>query len=95
MKVEVLIDNLKCEGCENSIKKGLKEFSQVSEVKIDREKEAVEVEFSEGLSLAEIKTKLASMGYPEKDTLSGFSKLAANAKSYVSCAIGRVSSEEE
>lgn len=94
MKEVVLIDNLKCSGCESSIKKGLKEFPQVAEVNINRETEAVEIVFSEGVTLADIKSKLASIGYPEKNTLEGISKLAANAKSYVSCAIGRFSTEE-
>jgi hypothetical protein len=31
------------------------------------------------------------MGYPEKGTLDGFDKFAANAKSNVSCAIGKIS----
>jgi hypothetical protein len=35
--------------------------------------------------------KLRSMGYPEKDSLSGIDAGLATAKSLVSCAIGRVS----
>ena len=79
-----MIDNLKCSGCENSIKKGLREFKEVSEVNINKEAEAVEIVFSEGITLDDIKSKLSSMGYPEKNSLDGISKLAANAKSYIS-----------
>jgi copper chaperone len=35
--------------------------------------------------------KLKSMGYPEHGSVSGFDAGLANAKSFVSCAIGRVS----
>jgi len=34
--------------------------------------------------------KLKSMGYPEKGSLKGLDAGLANAKSYVSCAIGRM-----
>jgi copper chaperone len=35
--------------------------------------------------------KLKSMGYPEQGSVSGLNAGLANAKSFVSCAIGRVS----
>jgi hypothetical protein len=35
--------------------------------------------------------KLKSMGYPEYRSMSGFDAGLANARSFVSCAIGRVS----
>jgi copper chaperone len=35
--------------------------------------------------------KLKSMGYPEHGSISGLDAGLANAKSFVSCAIGRVS----
>ena len=48
------------------IKKRLKEFPQVAEVNINKETETVEIVFSEGVTIADIKSKLSSMGYPEK-----------------------------
>ena len=38
-----------------------------------------------------IAAKLKSMGYPEYGSVSGLDAGLANAKSFVSCAIGRVS----
>ena len=42
-----------------------------------------------------VKKKLEGLGYPEKGTLSGMKKLGANAISYVSCAIGKMTTETE
>jgi len=42
-------------------------------------------------SRVQVADKLRSMGYPETGTLEGLSAGLANAKSFVSCAIGRMS----
>jgi copper chaperone len=39
----------------------------------------------------QVADKLRAMGYPERGTLHGLSAGVANAKSFVSCAIGRIS----
>jgi copper chaperone len=91
MKTKIWTDNLKCGGCAASIKKGLKSLNGVSEVTVDIENESVEITHSDDLAIHLLKDKLASMGYPEKGTLEGLNKLAASAKSYVSCAIGKIS----
>lgn len=91
MKTQINIDNLKCSGCAGTIKKGLLSFPEVSEVLVDVENEMVNVTYSDEFSLKKLKDKLHSMGYPEKGTVEGFDKFASNAKSYVSCAIGKIS----
>ncbi|MFM6989798.1 MAG: heavy-metal-associated domain-containing protein [Rhodoferax sp.] len=88
MKVEV--ENMKCGGCERSIVNGLGTIEGVSEVTIDRNLQTIH--FSGPQSLRPVVTeKLRSMGYPEKGSLRGLDAGLANAKSFVSCAIGRVS----
>lgn len=94
MKTKLVIDNMKCGGCAGSIKKGLKSFAEVSEVIVDVEHESVEITHNDDFPVETLKEKLSSMGYPEKGTLDGFEKLAANAKSYVSCAIGKISTND-
>ena len=94
MKTKIMIDNMKCGGCADSIKKGLKSFAEVSEVNVDVEHESVEITHTDRFPVETLKEKLSSMGYPEKGTLEGFDKFAANAKSYVSCAIGKISKED-
>jgi copper chaperone len=94
MKTQILIDNLKCGGCAGTIKKGIRSFPEVSDVTVDVEKDLVEVTYSDVLLVEKIKEKLVTMGYPEKGSLTGLHKLTANAKSYVSCAIGKISKED-
>lgn len=94
MRTKIVIDNMKCAGCAGSIKKGLKSYLGVSDVIVDVEKELVEIEHSDNLPIEKLKDKLSSMGYPAKGTLEGFDKFAANAKSYVSCAIGKISNHD-
>lgn len=88
--MQIEIDNLKCGGCEATILKGVKSIEGVSSVSVNHDTQTVSVDAPEGLR-AKIAEKLLSMGYPEKGTISGLSAGLANAKSYVSCAIGRVS----
>ena len=87
-RVEIIIENLKCDGCASTITKGLNKFGEVKSVDIDIEKSSIDIEFSGDDSIVEkFKKKLAGLGYPEK----GKNDTISIAKSYVSCAIGRVS----
>jgi copper chaperone len=94
MKTKIIIDNMKRGGCAGSIKKGLRSFSEVSDVVVDIENESVEITHNDDFPIEKLKEKLSHMGYPAKGTLEGFDKFAANAKSYVSCAIGKISKED-
>jgi copper chaperone len=87
--MQIEIENLKCGGCENSIRKGLATMEAISDVTVSREQNLVSFKGEPSIREAVAK-KLRSMGYPEKDSLSGLDAGLANAKSFVSCAIGRV-----
>lgn len=88
MKIEV--ENIKCSGCERSILKGLAAIDGISDVVVDRDQQSIR--FSGPAPLRAIVTEeLRSMGYPEKGSVHGLNAGLANAKSFVSCAIGRVS----
>ncbi len=87
--MQIEIENLKCGGCEASILKGLKSIDGVSNVTVNRASQTVEVQAPATLR-GKITEQLRHMGYPEKGSISGISAGLANAKSYVSCAIGRV-----
>ena len=90
MKTEIVIDNLKCGGCASTIKKTVGEFTGVQQVNVDIEHETISIEHIDTINLHSILDKLKSIGYPEKGTLHGIDKLATSAKSYVSCAIGKM-----
>lgn len=84
------VENIQCGGCENSIRKGLSSIAGVSEVQIDREQQRITLWAHEAERSA-IADKLRSMGYPEQGSVSGIQSGLAQAKSVVSCVIGKVS----
>lgn len=86
MITEIQIENLKCGGCASTITKGLLDVKGVENVTVDVEKSIVTVTTTSP-NFDEIKQKLAKLGYPEtgcKNTV------LHKAKSYVSCAIGKI-----
>ena len=84
------VENIKCGGCENTIRKGLGSIAGVSEVQIDRDQQRITLLANEA-DCGTIAEKLRSMGYPEQGSVAGLQSGLAQAKSMVSCAIGKVS----
>jgi len=83
------VENIKCGGCANSIRKGLLDDGRVTDVEVDIENGTVIVEGDDS-ARDEIAVSLAHMGYPEVGSVEGMKAAAAKAKSFVSCAIGRI-----
>lgn len=82
--------NLKCNGCANTIKKGLLSLEGVNEVDVTLETSEIKInEVSESI-FNTVKEKLSKMGYPE---VGDANTLIHKAKSFVSCASGRMSDE--
>jgi copper chaperone len=89
MKAIVHIQNLKCGGCANTISKKLNSIDDVSDVLVEVEDNSVTFEYSEAHTLDVVKKTLADIGYPEDGETN---TLASKAKSYVSCAFGKITS---
>lgn len=89
MKTIVHIQNLKCDGCVNTITKKLNALDDVSEVSVEVADNSVTFEYSEEHTLDLVKKTLADIGYPEDGEVNS---LTAKAKSYVSCAFGKITS---
>lgn len=88
----IKVENIKCGGCASSIEKALLAISGIETVVVDIEEQEVRCEGKNPeVQRAEIVEALRSLGYPEQGTAEGFEGLVAGAKSYVSCAIGRMS----
>lgn len=87
MRIEV--ENIKCGGCAASIRKGLQGLDGIETVEVDIEAGAVEVQ-ADAARRPEIAAKLAGMGYPETGSVQGLKSAGAKAKSFVSCAVGRM-----
>jgi copper chaperone CopZ len=84
----IQVENIKCGGCMNSIKKALSSLVGVENVQVEKETETVTVIGSNDIRENLIE-KLAQLGYPEK----GNNNLLHKAKSFVSCAVGRITKE--
>jgi copper chaperone len=89
-QIQIHVENIKCGGCEKSIIKGLTSIEGLSNIVIDRDQQLVSVTADDSLREALV-AKLNSMGYPEHGSVSGLDAGLANAKSFVSCAIDRIS----
>ena len=87
--LRIEVENIKCGGCAGSIRKGLATLDGVGTIEVDIEGGVIEVQASEELR-PEITRKLASMGYPETGTVQGLKSAGAKARSFVSCAVGRI-----
>lgn len=88
MKTEkIVIANLKCGGCETTIKKALLKIDGVTSVKIDNENDAVTVTYEDNVEREKITHKLHALGYPEATEENG---LLLQLKSYASCMMGKI-----
>lgn len=87
MTLEVL--NIKCGGCANTITKKLSE--KFSGVVVDVEAGTVSAQVEGEEETQAFRALLKKLGYPPADeAIGGFEGGVAKAKSFVSCAIGRV-----
>ena len=95
MNTSFEIENLKCGGCANTIQQALNSFQGLSKTRVDVENGSVSFDFNKASLVDAVKEKLQSLGYPEKGTLTGMKKFGANARSYVSCAIGKINADSK
>lgn len=86
--MDIQVENIKCNGCANSIKTGLLKLEGVKEVSVDIEKGTIHIEGDASINKEQVISKLHSMGYPEPGKGSGLT----TETSFVSCMIGRVTS---
>ncbi|HLO74607.1 MAG TPA: heavy-metal-associated domain-containing protein [Flavobacterium sp.] len=88
METTIYIQNLKCGGCANTITKNITSIENVTNVSVNVEESSVTFIYESLEKLVEVKDKLKSLGYPEDGEAN---TLGSKAKSYVSCAIGKMS----
>jgi len=93
MNYSIEVENIKCGGCANSIRRRLLEMDDIAGVSVDIEAGVVTVAAPES-ARREIVAALEKMGYPERGSIAGLKAAGAKAKSFVSCAVGRLSDEE-
>ena len=88
MKATLYIQNLKCGGCANTITKNIASLDAITDVSVNVEESSVSFVYPTEEKLIEVKEKLKTLGYPEDGEANN---LGSKAKSYVSCAIGKMS----
>ena len=89
MKTTLEIQNLKCGGCAHTISTKLNDLDQISDIEVDNETCTVTFSYTTKDNLLEAKALLTKLGYPE---IGDKNAITTKAKSFVSCAIGRINS---
>lgn len=87
MKTSIIVQNLKCGGCAKTITSKLGELPNISDIKVDVDAAEVFFDFSDEKGVIAVIDKLKHLGYP---SIENKNSLAAKAKSFVSCATGKM-----
>lgn len=91
----VRVENIKCGGCAQHIQDTLSLIDGVETISVDIESGLVSVFFEDVKDSAklqqQLQQKLLDKGYPEIGSVEGMKAVGVKAKSFVSCAIGRMS----
>jgi len=88
MKTAIFVQNLKCGGCAHTISSKLVEIKNISNLNIDIDEGKVSFEYSNENDAFQVKEKLKALGYP---SIEDNNDLLLKAKSFVSCATGKIS----
>ncbi|MFL0354585.1 heavy-metal-associated domain-containing protein [Xanthomarina sp. GH4-25] len=87
MRTSVIVQNLKCGGCANSITTKLSEIKNISDIKVDIEESKISFDFIDENNALLVKEKLKNIGYPsveEENTM------LSKTKSFINCAAGKL-----
>jgi copper chaperone CopZ len=84
------VQNVKCQGCAGTLTKSLVDaFGEVT-VNLDVQPREITLDIDEN-QMEDLKLALRKLGYPlTTDELSTFQTASTTAKSFVSCAIGKI-----
>lgn len=95
MHYSIQVENIKCGGCANSIQSSLNRIDGISQVEVNIEAGLVDFETQTELATESAKKQLLKMGYPEVGSTEGLNAMGAKAKSFVSCAVGKMSADSD
>ena len=88
MKTAIFVQNLKCGGCAHTISTKLSEIKNISNLNIDIGEGKISFEYANENDTFQVKEKLKALGYP---SIEDDNDLLLKAKSFVSCATGKIS----
>ncbi len=99
MTYEISVENIKCGGCAGTITKRLNALDAVNDCKVDIENGVIIIKFAKSDFIestndesckVEVAELLLKLGYPETGTVEGLKAATTKAKSFVSCAVGKL-----
>lgn len=88
MKTTIFIQNLKCTSCVKTITKKVSQLLNCTEIFVNIDTSSITFNYLDDLDLYLVKECLKDIGYPEVGESNNFS---TKAKSYISCALGKIS----
>jgi len=88
MNTSIVVQNLKCGGCANTISTKLSTITNISNLQIDLDQSKLSFNYLNEGDLLQVKEKLKQLGYP---TIEDSNSSVLKAKSFVSCATGKLS----
>ncbi|MCF6307912.1 MAG: heavy-metal-associated domain-containing protein [Flavobacteriaceae bacterium] len=88
MNTTIVVQNLKCGGCANTITTKISTLENVSNVMVDVATSSVSFDTNSEEDIATVKNKLTAIGYPAEGENNN---VISKAKSFVSCATGKMS----
>ena len=86
MKTSVIVQNLKCGGCANTIVSKLSEIENISDIDVQVDKSTISYTFINKEDTFLVKEKLKNIGYP---SIEDENTIVSKTKSYISCATGK------
>ena len=92
MSYQIQVENIKCGGCGQRIRKQLLQLDAVDDLAIDVTAGALEIT-GDSKQREQVIQTLEKLGYPEVGSMQGLRAAGAKAKSFVSCAIGRLDND--
>lgn len=87
MRTSIIVQNLKCGGCANTITTKLSQLENVTNIVVDTESSTVSFSAISSDDALTVKERLKTLGYPSIEDANG---MLSKAKSFVSCATGKM-----
>lgn len=87
-KTSILVQNLKCGGCANTITTKISTLENISDLQVDADESKISFNYLNDADVLQVKERLKQLGYPSAED---DNSLASKAKSFVSCATGKFS----
>jgi copper chaperone CopZ len=87
--MDITVENIKCGGCAGTITKKLSSTFDTENINVNIEQGTISIDIDD-TKREELVQVLLGLGYPETDSVHGLNSAKAKAKSFVSCAIGKM-----